>query len=83
MLTADDFSIIAGHADGGNSIKTLYAEELAGKTTFSARKAVVEALQASGDLDGEAALAGRVREEAGIRCAGHLAGRAVVHRSPH
>ena len=29
MLTADDFSIRAGHADGGNSIKTLHAEELA------------------------------------------------------
>ncbi|WP_402378080.1 valine--tRNA ligase [Isoptericola rhizosphaerae] len=31
----------------------LYAEGLAGKTTFSARKAVVEALVDSGDLDGE------------------------------
>ncbi|WP_407318409.1 valine--tRNA ligase [Isoptericola halotolerans] len=31
----------------------LYAEGLAGKTTFSARKAVVEALVESGDLDGE------------------------------
>ena len=28
-LTADDFSIRAGHADGGNSIKTLYGEKLA------------------------------------------------------
>jgi valyl-tRNA synthetase len=31
----------------------LYAEELAGKTTFSAREAVVVALRASGDLAGE------------------------------
>ncbi|WP_448071571.1 valine--tRNA ligase [Georgenia yuyongxinii] len=30
-------------------------EEMAGKTTFSARKAVVDALRASGDLDGEPA----------------------------
>ncbi|MCK0111550.1 valine--tRNA ligase [Ornithinimicrobium sp. F0845] len=37
----------------GGPGEQLYAEELAGKTTFSARKAVVEALQASGDLDGE------------------------------
>ncbi|WP_256839639.1 valine--tRNA ligase [Ornithinimicrobium faecis] len=37
----------------GGPGEALYAEELAGKTTFSARKAVVEALQASGDLDGE------------------------------
>ena len=37
-------------ADGPGA--RLYAEELAGKTTFSARKAVVEALAASGDLDG-------------------------------
>jgi acetyl-CoA carboxylase carboxyltransferase component len=28
-LTADDFSIRAGHADGGNSMKTLYMEKLA------------------------------------------------------
>ena len=28
-LTADDFSIRAGHADGGNSIKTQYGEKLA------------------------------------------------------
>ncbi|PZR55306.1 valine--tRNA ligase [Xylanimonas oleitrophica] len=32
---------------------TLYAEALAGKTTFSARTAVVDALRESGDLDGE------------------------------
>ncbi|GAA1162707.1 valine--tRNA ligase [Ornithinicoccus hortensis] len=38
-------------ADGPGA--DLYAEELAGKTTFSARAAVVEALRASGDLDGE------------------------------
>ncbi len=38
-------------ADGPGA--QLYAEELAGKTTFSARAAVVEALRASGDLDGE------------------------------
>jgi len=31
----------------------LYAEGLAGKTTFSARTAVVDALRESGDLDGE------------------------------
>ncbi|MGI8947610.1 MAG: valine--tRNA ligase [Ornithinimicrobium sp.] len=31
----------------------LWAEQLAGKTTFSARAAMVEALRASGDLDGE------------------------------
>jgi valyl-tRNA synthetase len=31
----------------------LYAEGLAGKTAFSARTAVVDALRASGDLDGE------------------------------
>ncbi|WP_029289405.1 valine--tRNA ligase [Cellulomonas sp. HZM] len=31
----------------------LYAEQLAGKTTFSAREAVVAGLRASGDLDGE------------------------------
>ncbi|WP_109474424.1 valine--tRNA ligase [Ornithinimicrobium cavernae] len=37
----------------GGPGEQLYAAELAGKTTFSARKAVVEALQASGDLDGE------------------------------
>ncbi|MCL2594422.1 MAG: valine--tRNA ligase [Promicromonosporaceae bacterium] len=30
-----------------------YAESLAGKTTFSARKEIVDALRASGDLDGE------------------------------
>ena len=28
-LTADDFSIRSGHADGGNSLKTLYGEKLA------------------------------------------------------
>ena len=28
-LTADDFTIRAGHADGGNSLKTLYGEKLA------------------------------------------------------
>lgn len=37
----------------GGPGESLYAEELAGKTTFSARKAVVDALRASGDLDGE------------------------------
>ena len=31
----------------------LYAEQLAGKTAFSARAAIVEALRESGDLDGE------------------------------
>jgi len=30
-----------------------YADELAGRTTFAARKAIVDALQASGDLSGE------------------------------
>ncbi|MFD1504570.1 valine--tRNA ligase [Georgenia yuyongxinii] len=35
--------------DGGRAAY----EEMAGKTTFSARKAVVDALRASGDLDGE------------------------------
>jgi len=30
-----------------------YRDNLAGKTTFSARKAIVEALQASGEMDGE------------------------------
>ncbi|QDO89352.1 valine--tRNA ligase [Ornithinimicrobium ciconiae] len=37
----------------GGPGEELYAGELAGKTTFSARAAVVEALRASGDLDGE------------------------------
>ncbi|USQ75437.1 valine--tRNA ligase [Ornithinimicrobium cryptoxanthini] len=37
----------------GGPGEELYAEELAGKTTFSARAAVVEALRASGDLDGD------------------------------
>ncbi|NLG20943.1 MAG: valine--tRNA ligase [Actinomycetales bacterium] len=37
----------------GGPGEQLYAEELAGKTTFSARAAVVEALRASGDLAGE------------------------------
>ncbi len=38
-------------ADGPGA--DLYAERLAGKTTFSAREAVVGALRESGDLDGE------------------------------
>ncbi len=33
--------------------ESLYADKLAGATTFAARAAVVEALRASGDLDGE------------------------------
>ncbi|GAB3677175.1 valine--tRNA ligase [Angustibacter aerolatus] len=33
--------------------RALYADELAGKTTFSAREAVVAALRTTGDLDGE------------------------------
>ncbi|MEE6296388.1 valine--tRNA ligase [Georgenia wangjunii] len=33
--------------------RALWADELAGKTTFSARKAIVDALRATGDLDGE------------------------------
>ncbi|CAN5516930.1 valine--tRNA ligase [soil metagenome] len=37
----------------GGPGEQLYAEHLAGKTTFSAREQVVEALRASGDLDGE------------------------------
>ena len=37
----------------GGPGETLYAGELATKTVFSARKAVVDALVASGDLDGE------------------------------
>ena len=37
----------------GGPGESLYAEQLAGKTTFSARTAVVEALRESGDLDGE------------------------------
>ncbi len=32
---------------------TLWTESLAGRTTFTARKEIVEALRASGDLDGE------------------------------
>ncbi|CAM3573360.1 valine--tRNA ligase [Isoptericola cucumis] len=38
-------------ADGPG--EDLYTQELAGKTAFSARTAVVDALRASGDLDGE------------------------------
>jgi len=37
----------------GGPGESLYAEQLAGKTVHSAREAVVEALRASGDLDGE------------------------------
>ena len=37
----------------GTAGETLYAEQLAGKTAFSARAAIVDALRASGDLDGE------------------------------
>ncbi|MGB3858376.1 MAG: valine--tRNA ligase [Ornithinimicrobium sp.] len=37
----------------GGPGETLYAERLAGKTTFSSREAVVAALRDSGDLDGE------------------------------
>ena len=37
----------------GGPGETLYAEALAGSTTFGAREAVVAALRASGDLDGE------------------------------
>ena len=37
----------------GTPGETLYAEQLAGKTAFSARAAIVEALRESGDLDGE------------------------------
>ncbi|MDQ3527758.1 MAG: valine--tRNA ligase, partial [Actinomycetota bacterium] len=37
----------------GGPGEALYAEQLAGRTTFSARHAVVEALRGSGDLDGE------------------------------
>ncbi|MGB3827328.1 MAG: valine--tRNA ligase [Ornithinimicrobium sp.] len=37
----------------GGPGEQLYAEQLAGKTTFSAREAVVAALHESGDLDGE------------------------------
>lgn len=37
----------------GSAGEELYAEGLAGKTTFSAREAIVEALRESGDLDGE------------------------------
>lgn len=37
----------------GSAGESLYADGLAGKTAFSAREAVVEALRASGDLDGE------------------------------
>ncbi|AEG43874.1 valine--tRNA ligase [Isoptericola variabilis] len=37
----------------GGPGEALYAEQLAGKTSFSARTAVVDALRASGDLDGE------------------------------
>ncbi|XAS77853.1 valine--tRNA ligase [Dermatophilaceae bacterium Sec6.4] len=37
----------------GGPGEALYAEQLATKTTFSARAAVVDALRASGDLDGE------------------------------
>jgi valyl-tRNA synthetase len=40
-------------ADGPGA--ALYADQLAGRTTFSAREAVVEALRAGGDLDGEPA----------------------------
>ncbi|MFK5582264.1 valine--tRNA ligase [Serinicoccus sp. LYQ131] len=48
------------HADtpewlAGGPGAELYAEKLAGKTTFSAREAVVAALRESGDLDGEPA----------------------------
>ncbi|MDR2722763.1 MAG: valine--tRNA ligase, partial [Cellulomonadaceae bacterium] len=38
-------------ADGPGA--AFYADEVAGKTTFSARKAIVDALYDSGDLDGE------------------------------
>jgi valyl-tRNA synthetase len=37
----------------GSTGEGLYAAELAGKTPYSAREAVVSALRASGDLDGE------------------------------
>ncbi len=37
----------------GGRGELLYADELAGKTSFSARTAVVDALRISGDLDGE------------------------------
>ena len=37
----------------GGPGEALYAEQLAGKSTFAAREAVVAALVASGDLDGE------------------------------
>ncbi|MDO5738960.1 MAG: valine--tRNA ligase [Ornithinimicrobium sp.] len=37
----------------GGPGEALYAEQLAGKSTFAAREAVVGALRASGDLDGE------------------------------
>jgi valyl-tRNA synthetase len=37
----------------GGPGEALYAEQLAGKTAFSARTAVVDALRESGDLDGE------------------------------
>jgi len=37
----------------GTPGEALYAEQLAGKTAFSARAAIVEALRESGDLDGE------------------------------
>ena len=37
----------------GGPGETLFAEQLAGRTTFSAREAVVAALRESGDLDGE------------------------------
>ncbi len=37
----------------GGPGETLYAEGLAGRTTFAAREAVVAALRESGDLDGE------------------------------
>ena len=37
----------------GGPGEVLYAEQLAGKSTFAAREAVVAALVASGDLDGE------------------------------
>ncbi|MGB3762319.1 MAG: class I tRNA ligase family protein, partial [Ornithinimicrobium sp.] len=37
----------------GGPGEQLYAEQLAGKTTFSSREAVVAALRESGDLDGE------------------------------
>jgi valyl-tRNA synthetase len=38
---------------GTDAGRALYADQLTGRTTFSAREAVVAALRASGDLDGE------------------------------